>query len=123
MGRRWWPGRTSAEQCGVRSDTAPPGWYCAPKGQTRVVRVHGRCFGVGIGSEPSSRRALWFTVFTGTFDAGAFLRLLDLLACGAGRKIHVIADGHPVHRSKAVKACPESNGGRTEMHLMPVCNP
>ncbi|WP_374196101.1 hypothetical protein [Streptomyces sp. TS71-3] len=37
----------------------------------------------------------------------------------AGRKVHVIAEGHPVHHSKAVHTWLEENADRIELHLMP----
>ncbi|MFI1184528.1 winged helix-turn-helix domain-containing protein [Streptomyces sp. NPDC020799] len=52
-----------AGQCGLRSDTAPPGRSWAPVGQTPLVRVNGRCFRVNIMSAVASRGVLWFTVF------------------------------------------------------------
>lgn len=91
-----------ADQCGLRSDTAPPGRSWAPTGQTPTVKVSGRRFRVNIMSAIASRGSLWFTVFTGKFTAKVFTAFLDRLAHQAGRKAHVIADRHPVHRSKTV---------------------
>ncbi|ANZ13489.1 DDE superfamily endonuclease [Streptomyces noursei ATCC 11455] len=48
---------------------------------------------------------------------------LDRLAEQAGRKGHMIADRHPVHRSKAVRAWLEKNAQRVELHLMPGYSP
>jgi hypothetical protein len=112
-----------ADQCGLRSDTAPPGRSWAPVGQTPVVRVNGRRFRVNIMSAIATRGVLWFTVFTGRFDAAVFIDFLDRLARQAGRKIHVIADRHPVHRSKAVKQWLADNADRIELHLMPGYSP
>jgi transposase len=112
-----------ADQCGLRSDTAPPGRPWAPKGQTPLVRVNGRRFRVDIMSAIASRGALWFTVFTGTFDAKVFTAFLDRLARQAGRKVYVIADRHPVHRSKKVTAWLAGNSDRIELHLMPGYSP
>ncbi|MFJ8313294.1 MULTISPECIES: transposase [unclassified Streptomyces] len=95
-----------ADQCGLRSDTAPPGRSWAPKGQTPVVRVNGRRFLVNITSTIASRGSLYFTVFTEKFTAKVFTTFLDRLARQARRKVHVIAHRHPVHRSKAVRAWP-----------------
>ncbi|MFE0178222.1 IS630 family transposase [Streptomyces sp. NPDC059002] len=93
-----------ADQCGLRSDTAPPGRSWAPKGQTPIVRVNGHRFRVNIMSAIGSRGTLYFTVFTEKFTEKVFTAFLDRLARQAGRKVHVIADRHPVHRSKAVRA-------------------
>ncbi|MER7468757.1 IS630 family transposase, partial [Streptomyces sp. NPDC097981] len=61
-----------ADQCGLRSDTAPPGRSWAPAGHTPIVRVNGRRFRVNIMSAVASRGALWFTVFPGKFTAKVF---------------------------------------------------
>jgi transposase len=112
-----------ADQCGLRSDTAPPGRSWAPRGCTPVVRVNGRRLRVNVMSAITSRGALWFTVFTGRFTAKVFTGFLDRLARQAQRKVHVIADRHPVHRSKAVRTWLEENADRVELHLMPGYSP
>ncbi|MFI8103737.1 IS630 family transposase [Streptomyces sp. NPDC086023] len=103
-----------ADQCGLRSGTAPPGTSWAPKGQTPIVKVSGRRFRVNIMSAIASRGTLYFTVFTTKFTAKVFTAFLDRLARQTGRKVHVIADRHPVHRSKAVKAWLETNSDRAD---------
>jgi transposase len=112
-----------ADQCGLRSDTAPPGRSWAPAGHTPLVRVNGRRFRVNIMSAVASRGALWFTVFPGKFTAKVFCAFLDRLATQARRKVHVIVDRHPVHRSKAVKEWLAENAERIELHLMPGYSP
>ncbi|KPI10127.1 Winged helix-turn helix domain containing protein, partial [Actinobacteria bacterium OV450] len=112
-----------ADQCGLRSDTAPPGRSWAPMGQAPLVRVNGRRFRVNIMSAIASRGALWFTVYTGSFTAQVFIRFLDRLARQAGRKVHVIADRRPVHRAKKVTAWLTANADRVELHLMPGYSP
>lgn len=112
-----------ADQCGLRSDTAPPGRSWAPAGRTPIVRVNGRRFKVNIMSAVASRGALWFTVFPGKFTAKVFCAFLDRLARQADRKVHVIADRHPVHRSKAVRAWLAENAERIELHPMPGYSP
>ncbi|ONI90061.1 hypothetical protein ALI22I_13465 [Saccharothrix sp. ALI-22-I] len=111
------------DQCGLRSDTAPPGRSWAPKGRTPIVRVTGKRLRVNVMSAVASRGALWFTVFTERFTAPVFTAFLDRVARQAGRKVHVIADRHPVHRSKAVRAWLQDNTERVELHLMPGYSP
>lgn len=112
-----------ADQCGLRSDTAPPGRSWAPKGRTPVVRVTGKRLRVNVMSAVSAKGALWFTVFLGRFTSAVFTAFLDRLARQAGRKVHLIADRHPVHRSKAVREWLGANAERVELHFMPGYSP
>ncbi len=96
-----------ADQGGLRSDTAPPGCCWAPPGHTPGVRVNGSRLRVNVMSAIA-------TVFTG---------FLDRLAHQAGRKVHVIADRHPVHRSTAVRAWLDNHADRVELHLLPDDSP
>ncbi|WP_433272694.1 IS630 family transposase [Actinosynnema sp. CS-041913] len=111
------------DQCGLRSDAAPPGRSWAPEGRTPVVRVTGKRLRVNVMSAFASRGALWFTVFTERFTAAVFTAFLDRVASQAGRKVHVIADRHPVLRSRAVRAWLQANAERVELHLMPGYSP
>ncbi|WP_407924345.1 transposase [Actinokineospora pegani] len=52
-----------------------------------------------------------------------FTAFLDRMARQADRKVHVVADRHPVHRSKAVRAWLQDNAERVELHLMPGYSP
>ncbi|MEZ3180099.1 transposase [Streptomyces pimonensis] len=85
----------------MRSDTAPPVRSWAPAGVTSLVRMNGRRFRGNVMSAVASRGALWFTVFPSRFTSQVFCAFL---ARHAGRKVHVVAGRHPVHRSKAVRA-------------------
>ncbi|MDQ2587967.1 IS630 family transposase [Saccharothrix yanglingensis] len=111
------------DRCGLRSDAVPPGRSWAPKGRTPIVRVTGKRPRVNVMSAVASRGALWFTVFTGRFTAAVFTAFLDRVARQAGRKVHVVADRHPVHRGKAVRSWLEDNADRVELHLMPGYSP
>ncbi|WP_406723653.1 transposase [Streptomyces sp. GD-15H] len=112
-----------ADRCGLRSDTAPPGRSWAPAGVTPLVRVNGRRFRVTLMSAVASRGALWCTVFPGRCTSRVFCAFLDRLARHAGRKVHVIADRPPVHRSKTVRVWLAEHAERVELHLMPGCSP
>jgi hypothetical protein len=72
------------------------------------VRVTGKRLRVNVMSAVASRGALWFTVFTERFTAPVFTPFLDHVGRQADRKVHVIADRHPVHRTR-----PSAPGWRT----------
>ncbi|WP_199443565.1 transposase [Umezawaea beigongshangensis] len=57
------------DQCGLRSDAAPPGRSWAPRGRTPIVRVTGKRLRVNVMSAVASCGALWFVVFTERFTA------------------------------------------------------
>ncbi|MFC6094688.1 IS630 family transposase [Saccharothrix lopnurensis] len=111
------------DQYGLRSDAAPPGRSWTPEGRTPVVRVAGKRLRVNVMSAVASRGASWFTVFTERFTATVFTGFLNHVARQADRKVYVIADRHPVHRSKAVRTWLETNAERIELHLMPGYSP
>ena len=111
------------DRCGLRPDAAPPGRSWAPKGRTPIVRATGTRLRVNVMSAVASRGALWFTVFTERFTAPVFTTFLDRVARQAGRKVHIVADRRPVHRSKAVRAWLEADIDRVELHLMPGYSP
>ena len=77
----------------------------APVGQTPVIKGTGKRFRVNMISAISNQERLRFRLFTGSFTAPVFLDFLGRLLrdCG-GRKVHLIVDGHPVHRAKRVSA-------------------
>src|SRR5690349_11955211 len=52
-----------------------------------------------------------------------FTAFLDRVARQTDRKVHVIANRHPVHRSKAVRVWLKDNIDRVELHLMPGYSP
>jgi transposase len=50
-----------------------------------------------------------------------FLR--RLLRDRGGRKVHLIVDGHPVHRAKAVSAWVARHADQIELHFLPGSSP
>jgi hypothetical protein len=73
------------DQCGLRSDAAPPSRPWAPKGRTPIERATGKRLRVNVMSAVASRGELWFTVFTERFTATVFTAFLDRVARQAGR--------------------------------------
>jgi transposase len=92
------------DEMGVRSDAAA-GRSWAPVGQTPVIKGTGRRFRVNMLSAISNAGRLRFRLFVGSFTAAVFIEFLGrLLRDSGGRKVHLIVDGHPVHRAKLVSA-------------------
>jgi hypothetical protein len=107
------------DEMGVRSDAAA-GRPWAPVGQTPVIkRFRGNMI-----SAISNQGMLRFRLFTGSFSGQVFIDFLGRLLgdCG-GRKVHLIVDGHPVHRAKLVSAWVGRHVERIELHFLPGSSP
>jgi transposase len=111
------------DEMGVRSDAAA-GRSWAPVGQTPVIKGTGKRFRVNMISAISNAGRLRFRLFVGSFNGPVFIDFLGrLLRDCAGRKVHLIVDGHPVHRAKLVSAWVGRHGGRIELHVLPGDSP
>lgn len=111
-----------ADEAGVRSDFHS-GTTWAPKGQTPVVTATGARFSVNMISAVSPRGDFRFMVVEGTVSAGVFIEFLKRLMVGARRKVFLIVDGHPTHRSKMAKEFIASLKGRLELFFLPAYSP
>jgi transposase len=111
------------DEMGVRSDVAT-GRSWAPVGQTPVIKGTGKRFRVNMISAVSNAGMLRFRLFTGSFTGAVFIDFLRRLLrdCG-GRKVHLIVDGHPVHRAKLVSAWVGRHAERIELHFLPGYSP
>jgi transposase len=110
------------DQTGLRSDAAV-GTSWAPVGQTPIVAKTGRRFGVNVMAAISNRGELYFTCYQGSFTAEVFLPFLSRLIRHLDRKIHLIVDGHPVHRRITVRDWVAERVDRIEMHFIPGYSP
>ena len=106
------------DQTGLRSD-AGVGTTWAPVGQTPVVAKTGKRFGVNVMAAISNKGELYFTCYHGSFTGPVFLTWLDRLIRHLDRKIHLIVDGHPVHRRVTVRDWLAHRVDSIEMHFLP----
>ncbi|WP_244454613.1 IS630 family transposase [Micromonospora echinofusca] len=106
------------DQTGLRSDAAV-GTTWAPVGQTPVVAKTGRRFGVNVMAAISNRGELYFTCYTGSFTGEVLVTFLARLTRHLDRKIHLIVDGHPVHRRTMVRDWLTAHADDIEMHFLP----
>jgi transposase len=111
------------DEMGVRSDAAA-GRSWAPVGRTPVIKRTGKRFRVNMISAISNQGLLRFRLFVGSFSGPVFIDFLRRLLrdCG-GRKVHLIVDGHPVHRSKLVSEWVGRHAERIELHFLPGYSP
>jgi transposase len=110
------------DEMGVRSDDQIGRTY-GKVGETPVVKVSGQRFSCQMISTVSNRGTLRFMVFDGKFNADVCISFLKRLIKGAKRKIFLILDGHPVHKSKKVKAWIRANSGCIRLFILPAYSP
>lgn len=112
-----------ADEMGLRSDhTAGRSW--SPVGKTPVVEGTGQRFGANVVSAISNKGHLQFRVFKEKFVAKVFIDFLHrLIRQSNGQKIILILDGHPVHRSKKVKAWVQTHADQIELQFLPGYSP
>src|SRR5215216_1654724 len=111
------------DEMGIRSDAAT-GRSWAPVGQIPVIKGTGKRFRVNMISAVSNAGMLRFRLFTGSFTGAVFIDFLGRLLrdCG-GRKVHLVVDGHPVHRARLVSAWVGRHADRIELHFLPGYSP
>src|SRR5512132_622413 len=111
------------DEMGVGSDAAA-GRSWAPVGQTPVIKRTGKRFRVNMISAISNAGLLRFRLFTGSFTGPVFIDFLRrLVADLAGRRVHLIVDGHPVHHARLVGAWVARHSERLELHFLPGYSP
>ena len=91
------------DESSIRSDYHS-GTTWAKRGETPVVRSTAKRDKVNMISAISPKGEMRFMVFAGKMDAPQFIEFRQRLLPGAERPVFLIVDGHPVHKSRAVKA-------------------
>ena len=110
------------DEAGFRS-TERGGKTWAKKGRTPVVRVTGKRFGINAISSVSTKGSLRFMLYEGTFTAATFIIFLRRILEGHHRNITLIVDGHPTHKTKAVRDFVASMHGRLRLYILPGYSP
>jgi transposase len=110
------------DEMGLRSDHAT-GTSFSPKGETPVVHGTGQRFGCNMISAISNRGQLYFMIFHEGFRVAVFLEFLRRVIRQAGRKVYLIVDGHPVHRSKKVQQWQEAHAKDIRLFRLPAYSP
>lgn len=110
------------DEMGVRSDDQIGRTY-GKVGQTPVVKVSGQRFSCQMISTVSNLGTLRFMVFDGKFNADVCITFLKRLVKDATKKIFLILDGHPVHKSRKVKAWIAANSDKINLFVLPAYSP
>jgi len=106
------------DEMGMRSDHQTGTTY-APKGKTPVTRGTGKRFGCNMISTVTNLGTLRFMVFKHRFTSRVMIDFLSRLVRQSPRKILLILDGHPVHRSRAVESWVARRGDKIELFQLP----
>ena len=99
------------DEAGVRSDDHA-GTTWAPVGHTPVVAATGDRFGINLISAVAAKGKLRFAAYEGSLNGSVFIDFCRRLLDDSPGPVFLGLDGHPVHRSKAVKAFAASTDGR-----------
>lgn len=110
------------DEMGMRSDHQSGTSY-GLKGKTPVIAGTGQRFRCNMISTVTNRGVLRFMVFTKRFKADVFIEFLRRLLKSSKRKIFLIVDGHPVHKSAKVKKCVTKNKDRLRLFYLPPYSP
>ena len=110
------------DQMGVRSDHQAGRSY-GRRGVTPVIPGTGKRFGCNMMSSVTNRGHLSFLLFTERFTAEVFIRFCRRLLRQRRRNVFLILDGHPVHRSKAVRDWLAANAHRIRVFFLPGYSP
>jgi hypothetical protein len=110
------------DEMGLRADhQAGRSW--GKRGVTPVIPATGQRFGCNMISTITNRGRLSFTVFQGKFNAPLCIDFLRRLVKSSPRKVFLIADRHPVHRSRAVARWLEQHQHRIRLFFLPGYSP
>ena len=110
------------DEAGVRSDDHR-GTTWAPVSKTPIVKTTGARFGVNIVSAISSRGVMEFMITKGKFNSDTFIEFLEKLIRYKRRKIFLIVDGHPTHKSKKVNDFVKDHEDRLRIFILPPYSP
>ncbi len=110
------------DETGLRSDDVRGRSY-APRGRTPTVRIPHRRAGLGLVSAVTNRGELRWMVLDGAVKAPSLIRFLGRLVRDAGRKVFLILDRLPVHRSGAVRAWLAGREAGIEVFHLPPYSP
>ena len=110
------------DESAVRSDHHA-GTTWATKGKTPVIKTTRARFSLNIIGAISPRGEFRFMTYEKSMNARRFIEFLKRLLHDESRPVFLIVDGHPVHRSRAVKNFVEGTEGRLELHFLPPYSP
>ena len=110
------------DELGLRSDHQTGTSY-GRRGVTPVIPGTGKRFKVNMISTITNLGGLSFMLFSQRFTAKVFLEFVRRLIRLRRRKLFLIVDGHPVHRSAAVRDWFEAHADQIRLFFLPGYSP
>ena len=110
------------DEMGLRSDHVAGRSY-GRKGKTPVIPGTDKRFGCNMVSAITNRGQLYFMVFKSRFQSEVFVRFLQRLSRQVKRRIYLIVDSHPVHRSAVAKRWVDERRGEMKLFFLPGYSP
>lgn len=110
------------DQMGLRADHQTGTSY-GRRGQTPVIAGTGQRFRCNLMSTITNRGELSFMVFKENFTSAVFIKFLRRLLRLRQRKVLLIVDRHPTHRSAKVKRWLAQHGDEVELFFLPGYSP
>jgi len=110
------------DEMGLRSDHQTGTSY-GRKGKTPVIPGTGQRFRCNMISTITNHGSLTFMVFKKRFTADVMIQFLRRLVRQTKRKVYLIVDGHPVHRSGKVKRWVENHKQQLRLIQLPGYSP
>src|SRR5918995_11475 len=104
------------DEAGIRSDYHA-GTTWAPVGQTPVVKATGARHSLNMISAVTAQGLLRFSTYPGSLTAARFIEFCRKLLVDTDGPIYLVVDGHPVHRSRAVKEFVASTDGALRLFV------
>lgn len=110
------------DETGVRTTEHGSGTW-SEKGVRPVVETTGQNVEVNLLSALSPTGAMRYMVFAGKFNTDCFVTILDRLAKGSSRKVYLVLDHHPVHKSAGTRTKVKALKGKVELVFLPEYAP
>jgi hypothetical protein len=110
------------DEMGLRSDHQAGTSY-GRKGRTPVIPGTGQRWRCNMISSITGRGRLSFMVFKQRFTARVFIDFMRRLTRTAGRKVYLIVDGHPVHKSARAARWLAAHAAQIRLILLPAYSP
>lgn len=110
------------DEMGLRSDHQAGTSY-GRRGQTPVIPGTGQRWRCNMISSITGRGRLRFMVFKKRFTSAVFIDFMRRLVRSVGRKVYLIVDGHPAHKSAQTKRWLARHAEQIRLILLPAYSP